>query len=602
MSDLPPALILFLAAAILPFVQGKMRWAVALGFPILALAQSWAVISTKPTVTMQFMDMTLSPVFVHAYTRVFATIFCVMMFGGCMFALNKMKKIELPAAFVYSGGALGVVFSGDLLSMFVFWEIMTLGSTVVIWSGKQKHSYGAGIRYFGLHAVGGVLLLFGIILHVWGLRVAGIEDALKFGAEHFKEYPLDWTTFGAHNAGLWLILIGMLVNAGAPPFSAWVGDAYPEGSESGTVFLSAFTTKTAVFTLMVCFSGTEILIYIGLYMAIYGIVYAILENDMRRILAYSIINQVGFMIVGIGVGTDMALNGVCAHAFSHIIYKALLLMSAGAVLQQTGKRKCTELGGLHHTMKWTMLFGIVGALAISSFPLTSGYTTKTMIVEGVVRQGNFLADQGIPHMHFIVAWFVLEAASAGVFLHAGIKFPWFVFFNKDRGLRPKEAPKNMLYSMGFFAAICIFLGVYPQPLYEILPHAELATEFGAHVYDFAHLMVMLSLLLFAGLAFFVLLPMLKRTESISLDWDWIYRRWAPRFWREVMLPMLKGLNSAQKAILESLPNFGLKEREKGMTVMIRRHMPGSWAVSVPVFTITLMLLAYLVIYFLIVPS
>lgn len=597
MTDLPPAIILFMAAAILPFVQGKMRWAVSLGFPLLALVQSWSVINAAPTSTMQFLDMTVQVVHVHAYTPVFATIFCIMMFGGCMFALNKMKKIELPAAFVYSGGALGVVFSGDLLTMFIFWEIMTLGSTTIIWAGKQKHSYGAGIRYFGLHAVGGVLLLFGIILHVWARQQAGDVNALAF--EHFGSMVDSWTTFGTHNAGLWLILIGMLVNAGAPPFSAWVGDAYPEGSESGTVFLSAFTTKTAVFTLMVAFAGTEVLIYIGLYMAIYGIVYAILENDMRRILAYSIINQVGFMIVGIGVGTDMALNGVCAHAFSHIIYKALLLMSAGAVLQQTGKRKCTQLGGLHHTMKWTMLFGIVGALAISSFPLTSGYTTKTMIVEGVVRQGNVLADAGISHMHLIVAWFVLEAASAGVFLHAGIKFPWFVFFNKDRGLRPKEAPKNMLYSMGFFAFICIFLGVYPQPLYEILPHTELATEFGQHVYDFSHLMVMLSLLLFAGLAFFVLLPMLKRTESISLDWDWIYRRWAPKLWRDVITPLMKGLNAAQKAILEALPNASMTD--KRIPAAIRRHMPGSWAVSVPVFTITLMLLAYLVIYFVIVP-
>lgn len=596
-TDLPPAIILFLAAAILPFVQGKARWAVALGFPILALVQSWAVISAEPTSTVQFLDMTVKMVHVHAYTPVFATIFCITMFGGCLFALNNSRKIELPAAFIYSGGALGVVFSGDLLTMFIFWEIMTLGSTTIIWAGRQKGSYGAGIRYFGLHAVGGVLLLFGIILHVWARQQAGDANALAF--EHFPEMISSWTTFGSHNAGLWLIMIGMLVNAGAPPFSAWVSDAYPEGSESGTVFLSAFTTKTAVFTLLVAFSGTEVLIYIGLYMAIYGIVYAILENDMRRILAYSIISQGGFMLVGIGVGTDMALNGVCAHAFAHIIYKALLLMSAGAVLQQTGKRKCTELGGLHHSMKWTMLFGIIGALAISGFPLTSGYTTKTMIVKGVVQQGNVLAEAGIPHLHLIVAWFILEAAAACVFLYAGLKFVWFVFFGKDHGLRPQEAPKNTLWSMGFFAAICIFLGVYPQPLYEILPHTELATEFGGNIYGFSYVIIALSLSLFAGLVFFMLLPMLKPRDSISLDWDWFYRRWAPKVWRDVIMPLLVGLNTAQKAALEAIPSAGLSD--KTIPAAIRRHMAGSWAVSVPVFTITLMLLAYLVIYFVIVP-
>ena len=153
------------------------------------------------------------------------------------------------------------------------------------------------------------------------------------------------------------------------PLSAWLPDAYPESSWSGMVFLSAFTTKTAVYVLLRAFPGTELLIYVGLFMVFYGIIYAILENDMRRILAYSIVNQVGFMVVGIGIGTEMALNGAAAHAFTHIIYKALLLMSAGSVLYMTGKRKCTDLGGLFRTMPLTAACGIVGALSISSFPL-----------------------------------------------------------------------------------------------------------------------------------------------------------------------------------------------------------------------------------------
>ena len=224
------------------------------------------------------------------------------------------------------------------------------------------------------------------------------------------------------------------------------------------VFLSAFTTKAAVYVLLRGFPGTELLIYVGLFMVFYGIVYAILENDMRRILAYSIVNQVGFMVTGIGIGTEMALNGAAAHAFTHIIYKALLLMSAGSVLYMTGKRKCTELGGLFRTMPLTTICGIVGALSISSFPLTSGFVSKSMISDAA----------GLQQLE--VVWYLLAAASAGVFLHAGIKFPWFVFFQKDSGLRPADPPWNMRAAMVLFAALCIGIGVVPGPLYALLPY------------------------------------------------------------------------------------------------------------------------------------
>jgi multicomponent Na+:H+ antiporter subunit D len=276
------------------------------------------------------------------------------------------------------------------------------------------------------------------------------------------------------------------------------------------VFLSAFTTKAAVYTLLRGFPGTELLIYIGLYMIFYGIVYAILENDMRRILAYSIVNQVGFMVAGVGIGTEMAINGAASHAFTHIVYKALLLMSAGSVLYMTGRRKCSDLGGLFRTMPLTTICGIIGALSISAFPLTSGFVSKSMISEGA-------ADQ-----HLAVVWFLLAAGSAGVFLHAGIKFPWFVFFQKDLGLRPADPPWNMRLAMVLFAAICIGLGVLPGPLYAMLPFEVEYVPYAA-----SHVVFQLQLLLFSGLAFFLMLPWLKRTLTITLDVDWLYRRLGP---------------------------------------------------------------------------
>ncbi len=484
----PPGIVLVLGAFLLPFVKGKLREGLVLGLPLLTLAAVWMV-PDGVVWTTQFLSYTLEPVEATTAGRLFATVFAIMAFAGGLFALRQARLLELVAAFAYAGSAVGVTFAGDLVTLFVFWELMAVGSTVVIWASDQPGAWGASMRYLLVHLFGGVVLMFGIAAHV---AATG---------------SVDFTAMQPESLGTWCILIGFLINAGAPPLSAWVADAYPEASPSGMVFLSAFTTKTAVFTLLVGFPGAWILIPVGLYMACYGIIYALLENDMRRILAYSIVNQVGFMVTGVGIGTEMALNGAAAHAFTHIIYKALLLMSAGSVLLVTGKRKCTELGGLFRTMPFTTLAGGIGALAISSFPYTSGFVSKS------------LTNQAAADAHLTITWFVLTAASAGVFLHAGIKYPWFVFFQKDSGLRPPEPPMNMRVAMGIFAFACIFLGVYPDPLYSILPY-----QVDYQPYTVEHLVAQFQLLLFAGLAFFVLLPMMKRTETISLDFDWFYRK------------------------------------------------------------------------------
>jgi len=483
---IPPGLILILAGAILPLVPDRVRTALLLGAPVLTLVLIW-MIGDGPALTMGFLDYELVPVEGDALARLFATVFAIMAFGGGLFALKQEKTLELAAAFIYAGSAIGVAFAGDLITLFVFWEIMALASTMVIWSAG-KAAYGASMRYVSIHLLGGVILMAG---------VAG--EIAATGSVDFAPMLPD-------TAARWMILIGFLINAGAPPLSAWLPDAYPASSWSGMVFLSAFTTKTAVLVLLRGFPGAEILVFVGLYMIFYGIVYAILENDMRRILAYSIVNQVGFMVAGIGIGTAMALNGAAAHAFTHIIYKALLLMSAGSVVYMTGKHKCTDLGGLFRTMPLTTICGIIGALSISSFPLTSGFISKSMISQAA-------ADQ-----HLAIVWFALMAASAGVFLHAGIKFPWFVFFQKDSGLRPEEPPWNMKLAMVLFSVLCIGLGILPWPLYQMLPYPVDYVPYTA-----SHVTSMLQLLLFSGLAFFLMLGLLKRTLTISLDFDWFYR-------------------------------------------------------------------------------
>lgn len=483
-----PAFILVIAAALIGLFKGPARTIVILVAPLLTLWAVWQI-PDGVQATVKFLSYNIEPVEGSPLRRLFATVFTIMVFVGGLYAFRIARWYELSAAFAYAAGAIGVCFAGDLITLFVYWELMALFSTVVVWCGGTSAARAAGIRYAIMHLLGGVVLKIGIIGVVVNTGSIQIQPILA----------TDFST--------WMILIGILINAAAPPVSAWLADAYPEASPTGSVFLSAFTTKTAVLTLILLFPGEPVLVGAGLFMVMYGIIYALLENDVRRILAYSVVNQVGFMVVAVGIGTEMALNGAAAHAFAHIIYKALLFMSAGVVIYRTGKNKCIELGGLFRTMPLTTACGIIGALAISSFPLTSGFTTKSMISQAAVDE------------NLVWVYMALTAASAGVFLHAGIKFPWFVFFQRDSGLRPKDAPWNMGLAMIIFASLCIILGIFPEPLYNLLPYTV-----DYEPYSAGKVLFYLQLLLFSGLAFFVLLPLMKRTQTISLDTDWLWRR------------------------------------------------------------------------------
>ena len=517
-----PGLLLIISGLLIPFLQGSKRTLFILIIPCILLFITWNI-SFSNNCSFQYLGYELILINLDSLSRLFITVFLITVFTVGFFCCKQASSTELSTAYVYAGSAISVVLAGDLISLFIFWELMALASTLLIWSSKNEKSYKAGMRYISIHLLGGVILMCGI---------AGYA---------YETHSIAFTHIQLNSFSTWLILCGFLLNAGAPPLTAWLADAYPEASFSGTVFLSAFTTKTAVYVLLRGFPGTDLLVYIGLFMIFYGIIYALLENDMRRILAYSIINQVGFMVCGIGIGTEMALNGTAAHAFTHIIYKALLLMSAGSVLYMTGKRKCTELGGLVQSMPITAVCGIIGALAISSFPLTSGFISKSMITQAS-------SDEQL-----LWVWLLLQAASAGVFLHAGIKFPWFVFFQKDSGLRPTDPPMNMQISMVFFAVICILIGVFPGTLYSMMPYSV-----DYEPYTVSHTLTQLQLLLFSGLAFFVMLPFMKRTLTISLDFDWFYRRLAPLLTTVIFNYFSKGQRIINKiiSILISSLSFG----------------------------------------------
>ncbi len=553
---LPPALIMIVGAVLMGIARPGMRPVIALAAPLLTLYAIWQVPDGIQTIS-HFLGYDVTLVEGGKVRRLFATVFAIMAFVGALFGLKQANWWETAAAMAYAAGAIGVSFAGDLIVMFVFWEVMALFSTVVVWCGGTEAARRAGIRYIMMHLLGGILLKIGIE-----------GTMINTGSIDIRPLPLD-------NLDAWIVLVGILVNAAAPPISHWLPDAYPESSPTGAVWLSAFTTKTAVLALFLLFPGAEILIWVGLWMVFYGIIYALLENDMRRILSYSIVNQVGFMVCGIGIGTEMALNGVAAHAFAHIIYKALLFMSAGSVLYMTGKRKLTDLGGLFQSMPVTAICGTIGALAISAFPFTSGFVSKSMINSAAAGE------------QLTAVYFLLTAASAGVFLHAGIKFPWFVFFQKDSGLRPPDPPWNMQAAMIVFSVACVGIGIFPRILYAGLPFPVEYVPYTAE-----HVLTQLQLLLFAGLAFFVMLPMMKRTTTLTLDWDWLYRRVGAYLAADVTAKALEGWGE-----------FVVEPRERYRNLvsrLFRIHGPHgplarSWPIGSMVVWVAIMLSAYLLL-------
>ncbi|MGB5511726.1 MAG: Na(+)/H(+) antiporter subunit D [Woeseiaceae bacterium] len=558
---LPPAFVMVAGALLIGLARGHWRSLFVLGTPLVALWAVWQI-PDGVVATVTFLDYPIEPIEGSPLRRLFGTIFALMAFGGGLYAFRQAKWYELSAAYIYAAGAIGVSFAGDLITLFLSWELMALFSTVVVWCGGTPGARAAGIRYAIMHLLGGVILkvgIEGVVIHTGSIDVQ----------------PMLATNFDT-----WMILIGILINAAAPPVSAWLSDSYPESSPTGSVFLSAFTTKTAVLALILLFPGEPVLIGIGLFMVMYGIIYALLENDARRILAYSIVNQVGFMVCAIGIGTQMALNGAAAHAFAHILYKALLFMSAGAVIYRTGFSKCTDLGGLFRTMPLTAVCGIIGALAISGFPLTSGFTTKTMISQAA-------ADGGL-----VFVYFMLAAASAGVFLHAGIKFPWFVFFQKDSGLRPKDAPWNMAAAMVLLSVLCILLGVFPNLLYAYLPYPVEYVPYTA-----GKVLFYLQLLLFSGLAFFLLLPLMKRTLTISLDTDWLWRRLLPGIVTKLYAPTagiaagLTAWGAERLAALRTRAESYLGTRATGVGVFAR-----TWSIGTTALWIAVLLTAYVFVY------
>ena len=592
MTSLPPFVLFFVGALVVAFTKGAVRKAVVLAVPAAGLVMLWmgagqdvAASGAQSYVTWELLGYTLSPFRADKLALLFGYLFHIAAFLGFLYALhlgdgtpdgsvaadvgeddivgNERAGLQHVAAMLYAGSALGAVFAGDFITLFVFWELLAITSVFLIWARDSQKSYETGFRYLIIHVVSGVLLLS-----------AALMIAHQTGSIAFDDVGLE-----RYGAAGWILLISFGIKAGFPLAHNWVTEAYPESTPTGTVFLSAFTTKVAVYALARGFVGAEPLIYIGTAMTFFPIFFAVLENDLRRVLGYSMINQIGFMVAGIGIGTNMAVNGAVAHAFADVIFKGLLFMAMGAVMTMTGRTKGTDLGGLYKTMPFSATLCIVGAAAISAFPLFSAFVTKSMIMVAAIDE------------HHYVVWLFMLFASAGVLELAGIKIPFFSFFAHDSGIRTKEPPKNMLAAMSIGAVLCIVIGVMPDAFYRLLP-----LEMEYHPYDVRHVVTQLQLLAFGALGFVTLVktgvyPDEKR--AVHVDAEVLYRKLGPWIVRTVGDFALRIDAYVRAAVMELVNGaLGTVGRAHGEMGPLAR----SWPAGSMVFWVALLLASYLVFY------
>ncbi|MDW7712071.1 MAG: Na(+)/H(+) antiporter subunit D [Deferrisomatales bacterium] len=488
-ETLPPGFLLWLGAALLPLLPQRLRGPATILFPLLALVRVWGL-TEGVHLSVPYLGQELVLCQSDGLRRVFGMIFALIAVLGGIYSLHVRSLGQQAASLLYAGGGLVVAFSGDWLTLFLGWEVMAVASACLIWARRTPEASAAGLRYVLVHLLGGSLLLAGICLQVAETGSLAVT-AFAPGA----------------SAAAWLALAGVAVNVALPPLHAWLPDSYPKATATGSVFLSAFTTKTAVLVLALLFPGWGILVPLGVMMTLYGVTYAILANDIREVLAYHIVSQVGYMVAGVGIGTELGINGAAAHAYSHILYKALLFMGAGAVLETTGRTHMADLGGFARRSPAVLVLYMVAAFSISGVPLFNGFISKSAVVAAAAET------------HRTISVVLLLLASVGTFLSVGLKLPYLTWFGPDRGIRPTKPPPNMLVAMGITAFLCFLYGVWPDLLYRDLPY-----PMPYRPYTGAHLAEAIQLLLFTFLAFWWMRKKFAGERKISLDTDWLYRR------------------------------------------------------------------------------
>ncbi len=488
-----PGLFLILVGAIAAIVPQSVRKFVLAAGPALALAMFFTLPHEEDLLVIPFInDWSLHLLTIDSLSWFFNVFFLTLAFLGGVYSMHNPSWAEALASMTYAGSTVCMVFAGDWISLIFFWELMAISSLYLIWANHTARSRRAGFRYLLIHMLGGNLLLAGIFFKV----IAG--DMMVGNIAETRD------------AAFWLMFLAVCINGVIPPLHAWVADAYPESTITGGAFMSGLTTKAAIYVLIRMFAGTDFLIVVGVIMAIYGAVFAIMENDMRRLLSYHIVSQLGFMVAGVGMGSALALDGAAAHAISNILQKSLLFMCCGAIMYATGIRKINQLGGLARKMPWVLVFFLAAAFSISGVPLTNGFVCKTITIAAASE------------LHLDWVYFGLSLASIGTFLSITLKMTYFIFIAKpDKEFEVGAIPKNMYWAMAISAFLNVIFGIVPAVLYQYLPFGSGAVY---HPYTIDHVTQYIQVLVAAMIPFMLYLPHMKPHSVLSLDFDWFYRR------------------------------------------------------------------------------
>ena len=577
-GSLYPALLPLIGALIVPFLKGTPRKAFMLGVPALSLV-NLLLLDKGYALEASFLGQGLLIAEWTKMSFVFGLLFHIALIVGVIYALHVEDKWQTTAALMYPGAAIAAVFAGDWVTLFVSWEILAVSSAFFIWARRTDEALHAGNRYFVQQMISGLLIFAGIVIRT-NEGASLVIPALDPQGEGLFHGALT-AELASGSIGAILILLGVGVKCAFPLLHTWLVDGYSAGTESGTVFLSGFTTKVAVCTLARCFAGAEVLVVIGSIMAIFPIFYAVIENDLRRVLSYSKVNQLGFMVVGVGIGSTLGINGAVAHAFTHVFYKGLLFMTMGAVLMRTGKIGGSELGGLYKSMPWTTGFCVIGAASISAFPLFSGFVSKSLIMLAAYESGQYLV------------YFILLFAAAGVFHHAGIKIPFFAFFAHDSKQRVEEAPLNMRVAMGMASFMCIAIGLFYPYLYKLLP----VPWDGQAMYTWAHISEQLQILFFSALAFAGLMLTKQyppELPSVNLDADYFTRKGWKHVNAFIVGPFDRMGAYFSTLFLDRIPK---KVASVHLVDAAEERMSVNWRLSAPTVIVMVALLGFLVLNF-----
>ncbi|WP_281193950.1 Na(+)/H(+) antiporter subunit D [Halorubrum sp. F4] len=398
---------------------------------------------------------------------------------------SDAPKWVTSLALIYVATTIGTIYAGDWLTLVFFWELMAVTSTLLVWQYGGA-AVRAGYRYALFHGTGGTILLAAVVVH--------FANAGTF---------LFSATSGIDPAATLLAAIGIGINCGFIFLHSWLPDTYPRPHVAASVFLSVFTTKTAVYVMYRAFpEGGMWLAYLGGFMAVYGAFFALLQYDPRRLLSYHIQAQVGYMLAGLGLATyvgEFAVTGGFAHLFNNVLYKSLLFMAVGVVIYRTGLEDIREMGGLWRVMPVTFLVYVVGAASITAVPGFNGFISKGMVIDSAHEVHNYelLLGEGL-------LWWLLILGGVGTFM-SFIKLGYYVFFHGSASISPDDATPFQTAGMLLAAGACVFFGTpltYGY-LVELMPFTEVVKP-ELHPYSTSHLTESAALLVAGFVGFFAL--------------------------------------------------------------------------------------------------